>query len=446
MPMHHCGVVLSWLKTTSPLLHHCFIVRPRARKCNAFNLRQAAPTLAASLSFLNLPSASTVDKQPEQHLIYWFKPLTMKISLSLSLSALAVALTSVADAAAQDKCTPGQLEKIVALLSTSSKDHVRNCQSASGGFSIFPPAAKSPTDDQVKSMCASSACLDLLGDVLGSGLVDCVLEWDGKSLNPHDMALSFQTICGLINSTGSTDSSSAGSKSERLRRARSVSNTSSSAVEAGVVETYRPERTHSEQFMPSLACTNYAHGYASPEVSIHPTPAVTDKTDWPHTKYPTPTPTNVKHKTYQPDGGKHTRYPTPVPKNVKHKTHQPDDGSHRKPHHYGHASSPPPYDRNETSSKPQPELYSTPTVTASSHDQYTTPAPTYGPRVPPKPQWVHGMTHTPGDNWYERDVRQTSEVDMDEVADYEPGHFKPDEEEEDTGYEPEHTTSNGLRA
>lgn len=340
------------------------------------------------------------------------------MKLSLSLSALAVALTSVADAAAQDKCTPGQLEKVVALLSTSSKDHVRDCQAASGGFSLFPPAAKSPTDDQVKHMCASSACLDLLGDVLGSGLGDCVLEWDGKALNPHAMVSSFQTVCGLINRAGfssssnsssDSDASSVGSESERMRRARVVSNTSSEAIEVGVVETYRPERKHSEEYTSSLACT-------------YPTPAVSDKTDWAYTKYPTPAPTYVKHETYKPD-----------------------HGSHRKPHHYGHASSPPPYYRNEASSKPHPELYSTPSVTASPH-QYTTPAATSGPRAPPRPQWSHGVTHTPGDNWYERDVRQTSEVDMDEIADDEPGHFKPDEEEEDTVDEPEHVKPQGLRA
>lgn len=317
--------------------------------------------------------------------------------MKLSFMALAVALTPVA-AAAPDKCTPGQLEKVVTILSTSSKDHVRDCQAASGGFSIFPPAAKSPTDGQVKHMCASPACLELTSDVLDAGLVDCTLEWNGKSLNLHEMASSFQALCGQLNPGAGSES--ADWERVRMRRERDASS-ASSAVEVGIIETFRPERTHMEQYTSPPPCAEDTHTDARHEDSSHVTPAATDMSASEETSakyHATPVPTYVNHETYRSES----------------------------PRHNGYATSAPPYDQHGSSSKPQSEVYSTSEAVDS-------------PYEPEKPQPGHSVTPKLGHNWYEREMDETSDYKQEQAA-YEldgedSDYAAPTDEYDDSDYE-----------
>ncbi|OWZ03084.1 Elicitin [Phytophthora megakarya] len=115
----------------------------------------------------------------------------MSLTFLITLSLLAVASNA-------DECSTSQ------LLTIASSSHLKGCTS-DVGFSGFS-AISSLSDEQIKAVCGSSACMKLMDDIRAMNFGDCIIQGTNISLGA-DILEPFKTVCNGSGSAGGSATS-----------------------------------------------------------------------------------------------------------------------------------------------------------------------------------------------------------------------------------------------
>ncbi|CAI5743838.1 unnamed protein product [Peronospora destructor] len=90
-------------------------------------------------------------------------------------------------AVAEDACPSTEIMKLAKLY---ANPNLHECQKISGDFSIA-----SPTDPQVKAMCTSDPCRELIKDVLALKPADCYVSFAKVKVNAYKVASTVDDAC-----------------------------------------------------------------------------------------------------------------------------------------------------------------------------------------------------------------------------------------------------------
>ncbi|OWY93103.1 Elicitin [Phytophthora megakarya] len=121
----------------------------------------------------------------------------MSLTFLITLSLLAVASNA-------DECSTSQ------LLTIASSSHLKGCTS-DVGFSGLTAIA-SLSDEQIKAVCGSSACMKLMDDIRAMDFGDCIIQGTNISLG-DDFLEPFKKTCSGSGSSTSVEDGSVGSSS-----------------------------------------------------------------------------------------------------------------------------------------------------------------------------------------------------------------------------------------